>query len=80
MAVIVLVVLAMFVTVAKLSVEDSQRITVPVIPLNVKVLEFVPAQTVVLPAMEPPTEAGETVTVAVALLVSGHTPLVTTAL
>lgn len=70
----------MFVAVVKLSVEDSQRMTVPVIPPNVKVVEFVPVQTVVLPAMEPPTEAGETVTVAVALLAAGHTPLVTIAL
>lgn len=66
-AVNVLLVLAILVAVAKLSVEDSHRVTVPVIPLNVSVVEFVPVHTVVLPAMEPPTETGETVMVPVAL-------------
>jgi hypothetical protein len=80
-AVNVEVVLVMAVpAVAKLSVDDSQRVTVPVIPLKVKVLLFVPVHTVVLPEMDPPTEEGETVTVAVALLTSAHAPLVTTAL
>ncbi len=80
-AVNVLVVLATLVPgVVKLSSEDSHRVTVPVIPLKVSEVEFVPAQTVVLPAMDPPTEEGEMVMVAVALLTSGQAPLVTTAL
>jgi hypothetical protein len=55
-------------------------VIVPVFPLNVKTVEFVPGQRLVLPAIEPPTDAGETVTVAVALLAAAHEPLVTTAL
>ncbi len=76
-----LVVLAMLVTAeAKLSKDDSHRVIVPVIPINVRVVEFVPVQTLVLPVMDPPTEAGETVMVAVALLTSEQTPLLTIAL
>jgi hypothetical protein len=75
------VVLAILVpAVAKLSVDDSHRVTVPVIPLKVRVVEFVPEQTVVLPAIVPPTEAGETVIAAVVLLTAGHAPLLTMAL
>ena len=75
------VVLAMAVpAVAKLSSEDSQRVTEPVLPLKVSVVEFVPVQTVALPAIVPPTEAGETVMVAVALFAAEQTPLVITAL
>ena len=66
--------------VAKLSREDSHRVTVPVMPLKVSEVEFVPAQTVVLPEMDPPTEAGDTVMAAVVLLASGQAPLVTIAL
>ena len=66
--------------VAKLSVDDSQFVMEPVYPLKVKVVEFVPVQTVALPAIFPPTEAGETVMVAVALFTSEHAPLVITAL
>ena len=80
-AVKALVVLAIFIPgVANLSVDDSHRVTDPVFPLKVKVVEFVPAQTVVLPAMDPPTEAGETVTVATALFTSTQAPLAITAL
>ena len=43
-------------------------------------VEFVPVQTVALPAMVPPTEAGETVTVAIALFAELHTLFVITAL
>ncbi len=76
-----MVVLAILVpAVAKLSVDDSHRVTVPVIPLKVRVVEFVPEQTVVLPAIVPPTEAGETVIAAVVLLTAGHAPLLTMAL
>ena len=53
---------------------------VPVCPLKVNPVEFVPVQTVALPAMEPPTDAGETVTVAVELFAAAHEPLVITAL
>ena len=80
-AVNVVVVLAIAVPgVAKLSKDDSHRVIVPVLPLKVNLVEFVPAHTVVLPEMDPPTEAGVTDTVAVALLASAHAPLVTTAL
>ena len=81
-AVNVIVVLAMLVTAeAKvLEVEDSQRVIAPVCPLNVKVVEFVPVQTVALPAIVPPTEAGENVTVAIALLAELQVLFVTTAL
>ena len=80
-AVSVLLVLAMLLpAVAKLSVDDSQRVMDPVFPLKVKVVEFVPVQTVVLPAIDPPSEAGETVMVAVALFASVHAPLLTIAL
>jgi hypothetical protein len=77
----VLVILAIAVpAVAKLSADDSHPVIDPVFPLKVKVVEFVPAHKVVLPAMDPPTEAGDTVIVALALLASAHAPLVTTAL
>ena len=66
--------------VAKLSKEDSQRVTLPVCPLKVNTVEFVPVQTVALPAIVPPTDAGLTVTVAVALFAAAQDPLVTTAL
>jgi len=66
--------------VAKLSSEDSQRVIEPVYPPNVKVVEFVPVQTVALPAIVPPTDAGETVTVAETLFAAAQTPLVITAL
>ena len=66
--------------VAKLSKEDSQRVIEPVCPLKVNSVEFVPVQTVALPAIEPPTDAGETVTVATALFAAEHDPLVITAL
>jgi hypothetical protein len=66
--------------VAKLSVDDSHRVTVPAIPLKVRVVEFVPVHTVVLPAIDPPTEAGDTFMVTVMLLTAGHAPLLTTAL
>ena len=44
------------------------------------VVELVPVQTVALPAIVPPTEAGETVTVALALFAATQEPLVRTAL
>ena len=80
-AVNVVVVLAMLVTAeAKvLEVEDSQRVIAPVCPLNVKVVELLPVQTVVLPAIVPPTEAGETVIFAIVLFVAAQPPLVITA-
>ena len=48
--------------------------------LNVKTVELVPVQTVVPPEIDPPTEVGDTVTVAVALFAAEHAPLVITAL
>lgn len=80
-AVNVLVVLAILVpAVAKLSKEDSHLLTVPVNPLKVNMVEFVPAHTVVLPAMVPPTDAGDMVIMAELLFISLQTPLATTAL
>jgi uncharacterized membrane protein len=79
-AVNVVVVLAMFVpAVAKLFKEDSQRVILPVCPLKVNTVEFVPVHTDALPAMDPPTDA-ITVTVAVALFAAAQEPLVRTAL
>ena len=43
-------------------------------------VEFVPRHTVTLPAIVPPTEAGVTVTAAVALFAELHTLFVITAL
>ena len=81
-AVNVVVVLAMLVTAEAnvLEVEDSQRVIVPVWPLKVSVVAFVPVQTDALPAIVPPTEVGETVTVAIALFAELHGLLVSTAL
>ena len=53
---------------------------VPVLPLNVKVVLFVPEQTVAAPLTVPATDAGFTVIVALAVLAAAQTPLVTTAL
>ena len=60
--------------------ELCHFVIVPVWPLNVNVVLFVPVHTVALPAMLPPTDAGLTVTVAVALFAAEHAPLVITAL
>ena len=80
-AVNVAVVLAIGVpAVAKLSSEDSQRVIVPACPLKVNTVLFVPEQTLALPAIVPPTDAGKTVTVAVVLYAAAHEPFVTTAL
>ena len=80
-AVKVVVVFAMVVpAVAKLSIEDSHLTTLPVCPLKVKVVEFVPVQTEALPAIVPPTDAGLTVTVPVALFAVAQVPDCTTAL
>ena len=81
-AVNVVVVFAMLVTdeANVLDGEDSQRVTFPVCPLKVNTVELVPVQTVALPAIVPPTDAGLTVTVAVALFAAAQDPLVTTAL
>jgi len=46
----------------------------------VSVVEFVPVQTVALPEIVPPTDAGETVTVAEALFAAAQTLLVMIAL
>ena len=62
------------------AVADCHFVTVPVLPDNVNVVEFVPVHTVADPAIDPPTDAGDTVTVPVAELADEHAPLVTTAL
>ena len=61
------------------AVADCHFVTVPVLPDNVKVVEFVPVHTVVLPAIVPPTEAGDTVMVVDDEFADEHAPLVTTA-
>ena len=75
-AVKVVVVFAMVVTpeAKVLEVEDSHLTTLPVCPLKVKVVEFVPVQTEALPAIVPPTDAGLTVTVPVALFAVVQVP------
>ena len=62
------------------AVADCHFVTEPVCPDKVNVVEFVPVQTVADPATVPPTEAGDTVIVAVAEFADEHAPLVTTAL
>ena len=62
------------------SVERSHLMTDSVCPDSVSRVLLVPVQTVVPPVTAPGTVAGSTVTVAVDELVSGHTPLCTTAL
>ena len=79
-AVNVVVVLAIGVpAVAKLLSEDSHRVIAPVWPLKVKMI-VEPVQTELLPEMVPPTDAGLTVTVAIALFAMLHGLLVRTAL
>ena len=62
------------------AVADCHFVIEPVCPDNVKVVEFVPVHTVADPAIVPPTDAGDTVTVPVAEFADEHAPLVTTAL
>ena len=61
-------------------VADCHLTIVPVFPLSVNVVEFVPVQTVAPPAMLPPTDAGETVIVPLDENVESHTPDLITAL
>ena len=75
----VVVVLAMSVAVVNPSVDDCHLTTEPVCPLSVSVVELVPVQTLAEPAIEPPTEAGLTVTVAELLFAVAQLPLCTTA-
>ncbi len=53
---------------------------VPVLPDSVKVVLFVPEQTVAAPLTVPATDTGFTVMVALAVFAGEQTPLVTTAL
>ena len=62
------------------AVADCHFVTVPVLPDNVKVVEFVPVHTVADPAIVPPTEVGLTLIVAVDETVESHTPDLITAL
>jgi hypothetical protein len=61
-----------------LSDEDCHWI-VPVLPLNVSKVEFVPEQTVDAPLMLPATETGLVVTATPAVVADAQAPLVTTA-
>ena len=65
-----------------LSVADSHLKILPVCPLKVKSVLFVPVQTIVAPDMVPPTVSGsaETVTVVVPEFTEEQTPLFITAL
>ena len=69
------VVLATSVELVQLLVEYCHFRTLPTLPERVSVVEFVPEQTVVPPAIEPPTETGSTEIVASEELVSAQTPL-----
>ena len=62
-----------------LSVLDCHWI-VPVLPVTVNLVLFVPAHTVVSTLILPETETGFTVTIALGVLIDGHKPFVTTAL
>ena len=62
------------------TVDDCHLTILPVCPLKVKLVLFVPVHTVALPAIVPPTLAGLTVTVALALLAESQTPLLIIAL
>ena len=72
-AVKLVVALAIFVTleVKSLTVEDCHWM-VPTFPLKVSEVLFVPVQTVVLPAIVPPTDAGLTVTATDARVADGQ--------
>ena len=59
--------------------DDDCHWIVPVLPLNVSNVEFVPEQTVAAPPMLPATEAGLTATATLAEVTEAQTPLVTTA-
>jgi len=62
-------------------VVDFCHWILPVYPLKVNVVLFVPVHTLTLPPLkDPPTDAGLTVTVALALLAESHTPLLIIAL
>ena len=78
-AVSVVVVFAMSVADVKLSVDDCHLTTEPVCPLNVKVVELAPAQTVAVPAIDPPIVTGLTVMVAEVLFAVAQLPLCTIA-
>ncbi len=81
-AVKLVVVFAISVTVPEKSdaVADCHFVILPVCPLNVNVVEFVPVQTVAAPAIDPPTDVGLTVIVAEPEKVESQTPDLITAL
>ena len=59
--------------------DDDCHCTVPLLPLNVKLVLFVPVQTVAAPLIEPGTERGLTVTAIEVVVDEEHGLLVTTA-
>ncbi len=61
-------------------VADCHLTIVPVCPDNVNPVEFVPVHTVAPPAIDPPTDAGDTVIVAVDENAESHAPDLMTAL
>ena len=60
--------------------EDDCHCIVPVFPLKVNSVLFVPVQTAVAPEMLPATDVGFTVIVTLEVVAEEQTPLVTTAL
>jgi len=78
-AVYVATVFAMSTGVTQLSTDFCHFTMVPVYPERVSSVLFVPVHTVAEPAMEPPTEAGSTVTVASEELAVEQTPFWITA-
>ncbi len=61
-------------------VADCHLTMLPVLPDKVKAVELVPVHTVAPPAILPPTDAGDTVIVALDEKVESHTPDLITAL
>ena len=57
---------------APLLIEDSQRTTVPVCPLEVILPEFVPLQTVAAAEVLPPTDVGSTSITLASFIVDEH--------
>ena len=70
----------MLVVVAKLSVELSQRVTDPTLPVKVRAPELLPKQTLVPPVIEPPVDPLTIVISATPELTMAHEPDCITAL
>ena len=62
------------------TVDDCHLTILPVCPLSVKLVLFVPVHTLAPPAIVPPTLVGLTMILSVVLFAAEQLPLVTTAL